>query len=56
MWPNVDAGSKDVAKGIRKFREDKADKTFFFIKNLSPENYARLLIIVFVVWVIHLLY
>ena len=43
MWPNVDAGSKDVAKGIRKFREDKADKSFYFVKNLSPENYARLL-------------
>ncbi len=44
LWPNVDAGSNDVAKAIRTFRENLLDlKKFYFIKNLSPENYAILL-------------
>ena len=43
MWPNIDAGSEDVSKAIRQFREQKADKTFFFVKNLTPEDYARIL-------------
>lgn len=44
LWPNVDAGSNDVAKAIRTFRENLLDLTkFYFIKNLSPENYAILL-------------
>lgn len=44
LWPNPDAGSDSVAKGIRKFREEhERDINFHFFKNFSPENYARVL-------------
>lgn len=44
LWPNIDAGSNDVSKAIRSFREkEKKISNFYFIKNLSPENYAILL-------------
>ncbi|MHA1438603.1 MAG: UDP-N-acetylglucosamine 2-epimerase [Promethearchaeota archaeon] len=38
LWPNVDAGSDDVASGIRIFREHQKDKNFHFFKNI-PLNY-----------------
>ena len=43
MWPNVDAGSDDVSKGIRHFREFNMDEKMYFYKNFSPEDYARVL-------------
>lgn len=43
LWPNVDAGSDDISKGIRAFREDNALEKFAFYKNFSPEDYARLI-------------
>lgn len=43
FWPNADAGSDDIARGIRKFRERHADSTMHFFKNLSAETYTRLL-------------
>jgi UDP-hydrolysing UDP-N-acetyl-D-glucosamine 2-epimerase len=43
MWPNVDAGSDDVSKGIRHFRESNMNEPFFYCKNFSPEDYARAL-------------
>ena len=44
LWPNPDAGSDDVAKGMRQFREsNKKDIDFHFFKNFSPEDYARVL-------------
>lgn len=43
LWPNVDAGSDDVAKGIRLFREQGRSRDFHFYKNFSPEDYARVL-------------
>jgi UDP-hydrolysing UDP-N-acetyl-D-glucosamine 2-epimerase len=43
FWPNVDAGSEDVAKGIRSFRElGKADG-FHFFRNLPPEVFLKLM-------------
>jgi len=42
LWPNVDAGSDDVSKGLRVFREESRDKNFRFFKNFSPEDYARI--------------
>jgi len=42
LWPNVDAGSDDVSKGLRVFREEARDKNFRFFKNFSPEDYARI--------------
>lgn len=43
LWPNVDAGSGFIAKGIRKFRELNSLQKFRFYKNFTPEDYAVLL-------------
>lgn len=43
MWPNVDAGSDDVSKGIRHFRELNMSEPIYYYKNFSPEDYARVL-------------
>lgn len=43
LWPNVDAGSDDVAKGLRKFREAHRPDYLHFYRNFSPEDYARLI-------------
>jgi UDP-hydrolysing UDP-N-acetyl-D-glucosamine 2-epimerase len=43
LWPNVDAGSDDVAKGLRMFRETENPDYIHFYRNFSPEDYARLL-------------
>ena len=43
LWPNVDAGSDDIAKGLRIFREEQKPDYIHFFKNFSPEDYARLI-------------
>ncbi|MFC6670331.1 UDP-N-acetylglucosamine 2-epimerase [Marinobacterium aestuariivivens] len=43
LWPNSDAGSEDVAKGIRVFRERGEASGFHFYRNFSPEDYVRVL-------------
>ncbi|MHC4474184.1 MAG: UDP-N-acetylglucosamine 2-epimerase [Planctomycetota bacterium] len=43
LWPNIDAGTDDVAKGIRVFRERHRDEPFHYFRNFSPEDYARVL-------------
>lgn len=43
LWPNVDAGSDDVSKGIRHFRERHFNAPIYYHKNFSPEDYARVL-------------
>lgn len=43
LWPNSDAGSEDVAKGIRSFRERGESAGFHFYRNFSPEDYVRVL-------------
>ncbi len=43
MWPNIDAGSDDVSKGIRLFREKNMSEPISYHKNFSPEDYARVL-------------
>jgi UDP-hydrolysing UDP-N-acetyl-D-glucosamine 2-epimerase len=43
FWPNVDAGSDDVSKGIRRFREQVPDSRIHFFLNMSPEDYARVI-------------
>ncbi len=43
FWPNVDAGSEDVAKGIRIFRELGQAHGFRFFRNLPPEMFAKLM-------------
>jgi UDP-hydrolysing UDP-N-acetyl-D-glucosamine 2-epimerase len=43
LWPNVDAGSDDVSKGLRMFREQNGDASVHFYRNFPAEDYARLL-------------
>jgi UDP-hydrolysing UDP-N-acetyl-D-glucosamine 2-epimerase len=42
LWPNVDAGSEDVARGMRKFREKRHPPFIRFYKNFPVETYVRL--------------
>ena len=43
LWPNVDAGSEDVSRGMRKFRERHAPGHLRFYKNFPVEIYACLM-------------
>ncbi len=43
FWPNVDAGSDRISKGIRVFRETRDIPHVYFFKNLAPEDFLRLL-------------
>lgn len=43
FWPNVDAGSAEVATGIRHFREQGLAQRCQFFSNLPPEDFARLM-------------
>ena len=43
IWPNIDAGTDDVAKGIRIFRESHRTDNFNYFINFTPEDYGRLL-------------
>jgi UDP-hydrolysing UDP-N-acetyl-D-glucosamine 2-epimerase len=44
LWPNVDAGSEDIASGMRTFREKRAPEYIRFYKNFPIETYVRLMI------------
>jgi UDP-hydrolysing UDP-N-acetyl-D-glucosamine 2-epimerase len=43
LWPNVDAGSDDVSKGLRVYRETRDPDFVHFSRNFSPEDYVRLI-------------
>jgi UDP-hydrolysing UDP-N-acetyl-D-glucosamine 2-epimerase len=43
FWPNVDAGSEQVAKGLRIFRETGGSHGFHFFRNLPPETFIQLM-------------
>ena len=43
LWPNVDAGSDDISKGLRMYREKKKPEFIHFFRNFSVEDYARLI-------------
>jgi len=43
IWPNADAGSEDIARGIRKFREHHKSSKFRFYKNLPIDTYIKLM-------------
>jgi UDP-hydrolysing UDP-N-acetyl-D-glucosamine 2-epimerase len=43
LWPNADAGSDDVARGIRKWRERGLAERVHFFKNLPIDQYVRLM-------------
>lgn len=43
LWPNVDAGSDDVAKGLRLYRERHPGSRTHFFRHFAVEDYARLI-------------
>jgi UDP-hydrolysing UDP-N-acetyl-D-glucosamine 2-epimerase len=43
LWPNADAGSEDIARGIRKLRERGLAQQMHFFKNLPITTYVRLM-------------
>ena len=43
LWPNPDAGSDDISRGIRKWREKDLAKNMYFFKNLNVEKYIHLM-------------
>ena len=44
LWPNADAGSDDIAKGLRIFKEEYKNSNIHFFLNFTPEDYASLLL------------
>ncbi len=43
LWPNADAGSDDIARGMRKFRESRRPDYIRFYKNFPIDTYVRLM-------------
>ncbi len=43
LWPNGDAGSEDIARGMRKFREHEDIGNFHYFKNLPIDVYIKLM-------------
>ena len=43
LWPNADAGSEDIARGMRKWREQGKAERMHFFKNLPIDVYVRLM-------------
>lgn len=43
LWPNIDAGSEDVSRGMRKFREQYKPEYIRFYKNFPVETFVRLM-------------
>jgi UDP-hydrolysing UDP-N-acetyl-D-glucosamine 2-epimerase len=43
LWPNVDAGSDDISKALRTYRELKKPTFLHFYRNFSVEDYAKVL-------------
>ncbi len=43
LWPNADAGSEDVSRGIRKYRERNRNLAMHFFKNLRIDHYVWLM-------------
>jgi UDP-hydrolysing UDP-N-acetyl-D-glucosamine 2-epimerase len=43
FWPNVDAGSDGVSKGIRAFREIEKPGNIHFFKDIPPADFLRLI-------------
>lgn len=43
LWPNSDAGSEDISRGMRKFRENEEVENFHYFKNLPTDLYIALM-------------
>ena len=44
LWPNADAGSEDLSRGMRKFRETHTPEYIRFYKNFPIDTYVRLML------------
>jgi UDP-hydrolysing UDP-N-acetyl-D-glucosamine 2-epimerase len=44
LWPNADAGSEDISRGMRKFRENHHPEYIRFYKNFPIETYVKLML------------
>jgi UDP-hydrolysing UDP-N-acetyl-D-glucosamine 2-epimerase len=44
LWPNADAGSEDISRGMRKFREHHHPEYIRFYKNFPIETYVKLML------------
>ena len=44
LWPNADAGSEDLSRGMRKFRETHQPEYIRFYKNFPIDTYVRLML------------
>lgn len=44
LWPNADAGSEDLSRGMRKFREKYRPQYIRFYKNFPTETYIKLML------------
>ena len=43
LWPNSDAGSDEISRVFRKYREKRLIKNVRFYKNFPPETYMKLM-------------
>ena len=43
FWPNIDAGTDELSKGIRTFRESESPQNIHFFTYLPPEKFIALL-------------
>ncbi|MBI5557290.1 MAG: UDP-N-acetylglucosamine 2-epimerase (hydrolyzing) [Deltaproteobacteria bacterium] len=43
LWPNADAGTDEIAKGLRVFKDEDRDGKILFFLNFTPEDYAKIL-------------
>ena len=43
LWPNADAGSEEISRGMRKYRESHPGSKIHFFKNLPIATYVRLM-------------
>jgi UDP-hydrolysing UDP-N-acetyl-D-glucosamine 2-epimerase len=43
LWPNIDAGSDDISKGLRTYREKFGSNKIHFYRNFAVEDYARII-------------
>lgn len=43
LWPNIDAGTDDISKRIRQFRERNSVDFIYFLKHMTAEDFARLI-------------
>ena len=42
FWPNMDVGTDQLSKEIRRFREKNSSQEFYYIKNLKPIDFLNL--------------